>query len=112
VLRKLVHRLQELPRDQPIVACGGQLESAVRFTKDSYHRLKSALTEVRDAASVLQQAAAWDDFEAVAAALESGTVAAESTSQEICRVYDRVISTAPPILLQGACYRGRGVSRT
>ena len=83
---------------------GDQVESAVRFAKDSCHRLMSALGEVQDAVSVLQQTAAWDDFDIVMATLGSSTATAENLAQSARRVYDRVTSTTPPILLQGTCY--------
>ena len=112
VLRKFVRRLQELSRDQSIVACGGQVESAIRFVKDSCHKLKSALAEIQDAISALQQTASWDDFDIVVTTLESSSTAVEGISQAILQVYDRVTSTAPPVLTQGAYYHVRGTCRT
>jgi hypothetical protein len=53
--------------------------------------------------SALQETACWDDFYIVMATLESGSAAAVSIAQKICQVYNRVTSTTPPILLQGAC---------
>jgi len=87
------------------VTCGGQVEPILRFAKDSFHRLKSALCEVKDAISALQETASWDDFDVVMATLELSFAAAEGMARAICQIYDRVTSTAPPILLQGACYR-------
>jgi hypothetical protein len=103
VFRKFVHRLQELSRDQSIITYGGHVEPALRFAKDSCHRLKSALSEVKDAIEVLQQTAFWDDFNIVMTALESNSATAASIAQAICQVYDRVTSTTPPILLQRTC---------
>ena len=104
MLRRFAHRLQELSRGQSIITCGGQLESAVRFAKDSCHRLKSALAEVQDAVSVLQQTASWDNFGIVMTTLGSSIATTKNMAQEVRRVYDRVTSTTPPILLQGAYY--------
>lgn len=103
MLRRFSHRLQGLSRGQSIIACGGQVESAVRFTKDSCHRLRSALVEVQDAVCVLQQTASWDDFDIVMTTLGSSTTTAENMAQAVRRVYDHVTSTTPPILLQGTC---------
>lgn len=104
MLQRLVRRLQELSRFQSIITCGGQVEPDLRFVKDSCHKLKSALAEVQDAISALQQTASWDDFDIVITTLESSSATADAMARAILQVYDRVISTAPPILLQGACY--------
>ena len=104
VLRKFARRLQDLSRDQSIIAHGDQVESTVRFAKDSCHRLRSALADVRDAVSVLQQTASWDDFDIVITTLGSSTATAENMVQAVCQVYDRVTSATPPILLQGTYY--------
>ncbi|KAF9651347.1 P-loop containing nucleoside triphosphate hydrolase protein [Thelephora ganbajun] len=100
VLRKFVHRLQGISRDQSIITCGGHVEPPLRFAKDSCHRLRSAMSEVKDAISALQQTASWDDFGVVTTALESNFATAESMAQAIRQVYDRVTSTTPPVLLQ------------
>jgi len=85
------------------MTCGGHVEPGLRFVKDSCYRLKSALSEVHDAISVLNQTASWDDFDVVTNTLESSSATAKSITQAISQVYDRVISTVPPILLQGTC---------
>jgi len=103
MLRKFVHRLHETSRDQSIIACSGQVEPLFRLAKDSCHRLTSALSEVKDAISTLQQTAPWDDFHIVMTTLESGSATAAGMVQEIRQVYGRITSTAPPILLQGRC---------
>lgn len=103
MLRKFVHRIRELSRDQPIITYGGQVEPALRFVKDSCYKLTSALSEVKDVVSALQRAASWDDFHIVMTILESSSATAASMAQVIRRVYDRVTSTTPPVLLQGVC---------
>lgn len=104
MFRKFLHRLQELSQDPSITACGDHVESALRFAKDSYHRLKSALSEVKDVISALQQAASWDAFDVVMTALESSSATAASIAQAICQLYDRATATAPPVLLHGTRY--------
>ena len=66
---------------------------------------------MKDAISALQQTASWDDFDVVKTTLESNSVAAENITRGICQVYDRVIFTTPPILLQGMHDQERGVSK-
>jgi len=103
MFRKFVHRLQEVSRSQCIITYGGQVEPALRFAKDSCYRLKSALSEVKDAIFALQETASWDDFYTVTTTLGSGSATAAGIAQTIRQVYDRVTSTTPPILLQGTC---------
>lgn len=101
VLRKFVHRLQGISRDQHILTCGGQAEPALRSTKDSCYRLKSALSEVKDAVSLLQETASWGDFHIVMATLEPTSMTAANIAQEVHQVYDQVTSTTPPVFLRG-----------
>lgn len=101
VLRKFVHRLQGVSRDQHILTYGGQVEPALRSVKDSCYRLKNALSEVEDAVSSLQETASWGDFHTVMATLESTSVTATNIVREIRQVYDRVTSTTPPVFLRG-----------
>ena len=102
VLRKFAHRLQGVSRDQHILTYGGRVEPVLRSTKDSCYRLKTALSEVKDAVSLLQQTASWGEFHTVMATLESGSATAANIAQDIRQVYDRVTSTTPPIFLRGA----------
>lgn len=104
MLRKFVHRLQDFSGDQSIVACSGPVEPLLRLAKDSCYRLTSALSEVKDAISVLQQTASWDDFHIVVSTLESGSATAVNMAQAIRQVHDRVAFTTPSILLQGVHY--------
>jgi len=52
--------------------------------------------------SALQEAASWDEFHTVMTTLESSSATVVSIAQTIRQVYERVTSTTPPILLQGA----------